>query len=261
MILRGKVLILTGVGAGMGSQLALQASREGAHVVLAARSGKVTEPLAQQINAAGGQAIAHRADVSVDSQCESLAAEAIRRFGRIDGLTNAAYIFGDAADAVDADPLSWNKTMDVVCFGALRMAKAVAPAMRAQKSGSIVNVGSMVTRKPPPQRGDYTVAKAALVGLTRQLAQELGPHGVRVNTASIGWMWGVEVQRVMKEFAASQNRTEESMIAEVAARIPLGQIPTEEDCANSILFLLSDYSRAITGAHLDVNGGELLGAF
>jgi NAD(P)-dependent dehydrogenase (short-subunit alcohol dehydrogenase family) len=151
--------------------------------------------------------------------------------------------------------------MNVICFGALRMVQAVVPAMKRQGCGAIVNISSMVTRKPPPQRGDYTVAKTALNGLTRQLAQELGIFGIRVNTISIGWMWGKEVQRVTREMAEAMGKPHEALIGEITARIPIGHVPSEEDCSHAVLFLLSDYSRAITGAHLDVNGGESFGAF
>ena len=74
-------------------------------------------------------------------------------------------------------------------------------------------------------------------------------------------MWGAEVQRVIRETAASMGRTEAQLVGEITERIPLGQVPSEEDCSRAVLFLLSDYSRAVTGAHLDVNGGESLGAF
>jgi NAD(P)-dependent dehydrogenase (short-subunit alcohol dehydrogenase family) len=261
MIVKGKVLILTGVGPGMGRRLALEAVREGARVALGARSQPFIEALAAEINTAGGEALALPTDVLRAEQCVRLAEATLTRFGRIDGLTNAAYVVSDPHDADSADLDAWQRTMSIICFGALRMVQAVVPAMKQQGAGSIVNISSMVTRKPPPQRGDYTVAKVALNGLTRQLAQELGAFGIRVNTTSIGWMWGAEVQRVTREMAASMGKTEAQFVGEITSRIPLGQVPSEEDCSRAVLFLLSDYSRAVTGAHLDVNGGESLGAF
>jgi NAD(P)-dependent dehydrogenase (short-subunit alcohol dehydrogenase family) len=261
MIVKGKVLILTGVGPGMGRRLALEAVREGARVALGARSQPFIEALAAEINAAGGEALALPTDVLRPEQCVRLAEATLTRFGRIDGLTNAAYVVSDPHDADSADLDAWQRTMSIICFGALRMVQAVVPAMKQQGAGAIVNVSSMVTRKPPPQRGDYTVAKVALNGLTRQLAQELGAFGIRVNTTSIGWMWGAEVQRVTREMAASMGKTEAQLVGEITSRIPLGHVPSEEDCSRAVLFLLSDYSRAVTGAHLDVNGGESLGAF
>lgn len=261
MIVQDKVLILTGVGPGMGRRLALEAVREGARVALGARSKATIEALAGEITSSGGEAIAVPTDVQDADQCARLAEATLQRFGRIDGLTNAAYSVSEACEAAKADVNVWLRTMSVICFGALRMTQAVVPAMKRQGGGSIVNISSMVTRKPPPQRGDYTIAKTALNGLTRQLAQELGAAGIRVNTTSIGWMWGAEVQRVTREMAAATKKTEQEFIGEITARIPLGVVPSEEDCSRAVLFLLSDYSKAITGAHLDVNGGETLGAF
>jgi NAD(P)-dependent dehydrogenase (short-subunit alcohol dehydrogenase family) len=261
VIVQGKVLVLTGVGAGMGRCLALEAAREGAHVVLGARSETSIAALAAQINATGGSAIAVGTDVQDAGQCRRLADSALKHFGRIDGLTNAAYSVSEPIDASQANVETWQRSMDVICFGALRMVQAVVPAMREQGGGAIVNISSMVSRKPPQQRGDYTVAKTALNGLTRQLAQELGGSGVRVNTLSIGWMWGAEVQRVTREMAVAMGKPHEELVSEITTRIPIGQVPAEEDCSRAVLFLLSDYSRAITGAHLDANGGEMFGAF
>jgi NAD(P)-dependent dehydrogenase (short-subunit alcohol dehydrogenase family) len=261
MLLADKVVVLTGVGPGMGQRLAIMAAAEGARVVLGARSAERIDRLAEEIKDQGGGALALATDVRDAEQCRRLAQAALDEFGRIDGLTNAAYIFAEPAEADRADVDRWKVTMDVVCFGALRMAQAVLPAMKQQGHGSIVNVGSMVTRRPPPQHGDYTVAKTALNGLTRQLAQEVGGSGVRVNSVSIGWMWGPEVQRRVREMAANVGRTEQSLVDDAVNRIPLGRMPTEEECVGPVLFLLSDYSRAVLGAHIDVNGGETFGAF
>ena len=259
--LRDKVLVLTGIGPGMGRSLALAAASEGARVVLGARSRERIDDLVQAIRAANGEAIALATDVRDAAQCERIVQTAVDAYGRVDGLTNAAYIFADPALAAAADLAKWQETMDVVCFGALRMSQAVLPIMTRQQSGSIVNVSSMVTRRPPPQHGDYTIAKSALNGVTRQLAQEVGASGVRVNTVSIGWMWGPEVQRRLGEMATTLGRTAQSLVDDAVSRIPIGRMPTEEDCVGPVLFLMSDYARGVHGAHIDVNGGETFGAF
>jgi NAD(P)-dependent dehydrogenase (short-subunit alcohol dehydrogenase family) len=260
-LLREKVLVLTGVGPGMGRRLAISATQEGAKVVLGARSVDRLDALVREIRDTQGQAIAVATDVRDTGQCERLVKTALDAYGRIDGLTNAAYVFAEPCLAGRANLAKWQETMDVVCFGALRMSQAVLPTMTAQKSGSIVNVSSMVTRRPPPQHGDYTIAKSALNGVTRQLAQEIGASGVRVNTVSIGWMWGPEVQRRLGEMATALGRTEQSLVDDAVSRIPIGRMPTEDDCVGPVLFLLSDYARGVHGAHLDVNGGETFGAF
>jgi NAD(P)-dependent dehydrogenase (short-subunit alcohol dehydrogenase family) len=260
-LLRDKVLVLTGIGPGMGRRLALAAASEGARVVLGARTRERIDGLVKEIRDAGGAAIAVATDVRDAAHCERIARAAVEAYGRIDGLTNAAYVFADPCLADSANLEKWQETMDVVCFGALRMSQAVLPIMTAQKAGSIVNISSMVTRRPPPQHGDYTIAKSALNGVTRQLAQEVGASGVRVNTVSIGWMWGPEVQRRLGEMATALGRTEQSLVDDAVSRIPIGRMPTEEDCVGPVLFLLSDYARGVHGAHIDVNGGETFGAF
>jgi NAD(P)-dependent dehydrogenase (short-subunit alcohol dehydrogenase family) len=260
-LLRDKVLVLMGIGPGMGRRLAIDAAREGAKVVLGARSRERIDGLVREIEQTGGQALALSTDVRDAAQCARLAEAAVDTYGRIDGLTNAAYVFADPCLADHANLAEWQETMDVVCFGALRMAQAVLPIMQSQGAGSIVNVSSMVTRRPPPQHGDYMIAKSALNGVTRQLAQEVGASGVRVNTVSIGWMWGPEVQRRLGEMAASLGRTEQQLVDDAVSRIPIGRMPTEEDCVGPVLFLLSDYARGVHGAHIDVNGGETFGAF
>jgi NAD(P)-dependent dehydrogenase (short-subunit alcohol dehydrogenase family) len=102
------------------------------------------------------------------------------------------------------------------------------------------------------------MSKAALTGATAQLALELGRYGIRVNTAYMGWMWGPPVEGYLRAAAAQQGTTVEALARGVAQHIPLGRIPDDADCAKAALFLASDYACAVTGAALDVNGGEFL---
>lgn len=258
MLLRDKVVIVTGVGPGMGVKLCRIAAEEGAAVAVSARSGEFIRRVADEIAAYGGRAIAIPTDVSDDGQCRHLAAATLEAFGRIDGLVNSARARTRPARIEDSVPADWHPIMDVTCFGALRMALAVLPAMKRQSSGAIVNIGTISTVRPWIGEADYAVAKTAMAGLSRQLAAEFGKYNIRVNYVRMGWLWGASIQRFMRREAEVLSRSEESLIAEVAQRIPLGVIPPDEECAKSALFFLSDYAKMVTGATLDVNGGEYM---
>jgi NAD(P)-dependent dehydrogenase (short-subunit alcohol dehydrogenase family) len=252
MILKDKVVIVTGAGPGMGQAMCRGAALEGAKVVISARSVEAIEALAAEIVAAGGEAIAVRCDVSRTEDCNALAQAALDKWGRIDGMVHSAYYHPDWAnlEAHSIDQLS--QVLDVVAVGGLRMAQAVIPAMKAQGSGSIVNVSTLATRKPMPGEGGYAMAKAALNQLTRQLAVELSGSGIRANTALMGWMDGAPLDGYIQ----SLGEAGEAFAKQRASEIPVGHIPPDKDCAKAVYFLLSDYASEVTGAALDVNGGD-----
>ena len=256
MILKDKVVIVTGVGPGMGSKMAVAAAREGARLALAARSKAFIDGVRDEIVGAGGQAIAVVTDVGELADCERLAAETIKAFGRIDGLVNSAYYHPPFTTFEDCDLDEWRKAVDIVSFGALRAIRAVLPQMKAQGGGSIVNIGTLATRKPMVGEGGYAMGKAALGQATRQLAVEFGAYGIRVNQPVMGWMWGAPLKGFFDGYAKSSGRSLDDLKAEVTDRIALKRIPKDEDCAKAVLFLLSDYASEITGATLEVNGGE-----
>ncbi|WP_408591378.1 SDR family oxidoreductase [Novosphingobium sp.] len=252
MILKDKVVIITGAGPGMGQAVCRGAAAEGARVVISARSVDAINALRDEIVAAGGQAIAVPCDVAETDQCQALAQAAIDQWGRIDGLVNSAYYHPDWGP-LDAHAIEQVlQAMNVNAVGALRMAQAVIPTMKAQKAGAIVNVSTLATRKPMPGEGGYAMAKAALNQMTRQLAVELGGTGIRVNTALMGWMMGAPLHG----FIAGLGEGGPAFQAQRASEIPVGHIPPDKDCAKAVYFLLSDYASEVTGAALDVNGGD-----
>ena len=179
-------------------------------------------------------------------------------FGRIDALVNSAYIPGRFEPMETADLDDWRATLDVNLFGTIQLTQAVIPVMKRQGGGAIVMINSMVTRKPFPWQSGYAVSKSALTTAAAQLALELGAHNIRVNSAYMGWMWGPPVENYLIDAAKQQGITVEKLRAEIAKNIPLGRIPDGAECAKAALFLVSDYAGAVTGAALDVNGGEFL---
>lgn len=252
MILKDKVIIITGAGPGMGQAMCRGAAAEGAKIVVSARSENAIEEIAADIINTGGEAIAVRCDVSNNNDCQAIARAAMDRWGRIDGMVHSAYYHPDWA-SIDSHSLEQlSQAFDVIATGGLRMAQAVIPAMRKQGSGSIVNVSTLASRKPMPGEGGYAMAKAALNQLTRQLAIELAGTGIRANTALMGWMDGVP----LNSFFASMGDDGEAFRQQRASEVPVGHIPPDSDCAKAVYFLLSDYASEITGAALDVNGGD-----
>ena len=130
--------------------------------------------------------------------------------------------------------------------------------MKTQGGGSIVMVNSMIQKKPLDFQGGYATSKGALATAAKMLAKELGRHSIRVNSVFMGWMWGPPVESFINGSAKSRGVPAEEVIAEVTRNIPLGIIPDDADCANAVMFFASDLSRVITGASLDVNGGEFM---
>lgn len=253
-LLRGRAILISGVGPGLGRKLALQCAAQGARLALAARSAPFLDAVAAEVADAGGEAVAISADVADPAACRDLVARAADALGALDGLVNSAFRF--TADRFeDADLADWRQAMDIACFGGLEIAQAALPWLKASR-GSIVNVSTIGTRLGTDGSGGYNIAKAALNMATRQLAVELGPHGIRVNGALMGWMAGEPLRQGFAARAAARGISPERLEADLAWAIPLRRIPTDDECAGAVIFLLSDMASAITGTLLDVNGGQ-----
>ena len=185
MRLAGQVAIVTGAGRGIGRAVAATFAREGAFVVLAARSAREIAAVQRDIEAVGGRALAVVTDVRQEPAVAALVTRALAEGGRIDCLVTAAGMaaFGPVADAKTAD---WDQLMAVNLRGVFLCCRAVLPAMTAQRRGTIINIGSVVTSRTLPGSGTYTAAKYGLLGFSRVLAEELRAHGVRVGVLSAG---------------------------------------------------------------------------
>ena len=185
MRLAGQVALVTGAGRGIGRAVAAAFAREGAFVVLAARSTRELASVQRDIEAAGGRALAVPTDVRQEPAVAALVSRALAESGRIDCLVTAAglAVFGPVADAKTED---WDQLMAVNLRGAFLCCRAVLPAMTAQGRGTIINIGSVVTSRTLPGSGAYTAAKYGLLGFSRVLAEEMRTHGVRVGVLSAG---------------------------------------------------------------------------
>jgi NAD(P)-dependent dehydrogenase (short-subunit alcohol dehydrogenase family) len=183
--LAGQVALVTGAGRGIGRAVAVAFAREGAFVVLAARSTRELASVQREIEAAGGRALAAPTDVRQEPAVAALVTRTLAEGGRLDCLVTAA---GHAAFApvADAKTEDWDQLIAVNLRGVFLCCRAVLPAMTAQGRGTIINIGSIVTSRTLPGSGAYTAAKYGLLGFSRVLAEEMRPHGVRVGVLSAG---------------------------------------------------------------------------
>ena len=159
-------------------------------------------------------------DITDASHCARLAERTVQAFGRIDALVNSAYNPGNVMNSIGETNLDeWRPVLETNLMGTMNMlTNAVVPQMKEQKGGAIVMISSMVTRKPLMGQAGYAISKGALGVAAKYLAQELGPHGIRVNTVSMGWMWGTPVQGYMEHVAQTQKIPVEQQRAAVASK-------------------------------------------
>ncbi len=260
MLLKDKVIIVSGIGPGLGIELALHAAEQGASLAIAARTSQKLDQARERIidQVPEANVVSVPTDITDKAQCQHLVNQTLESFGRIDGLINSAYNPGSFTPVETADLDGWRKAMDVNLFGTMQLTLATIPALKQQGFGSIVNINTMVTRKPLATQAGYAASKAALSSATQHLALELGRYGIRVNATYMGWMWGPPVEYYFKMESERSGTDISTLKSQVEKNIPLGRIPTDSECAKAAIFLLSDHASAITGACLDVNGGEFL---
>lgn len=248
--LAGKSIIITGAGHGLGRAYAVACADAGASVTCADLDGTAASAVAQGIIDAGGQAIGVRADVTDYAALVAMAEQAATAFGRIDGLVNNAGVMGVVPmsrvpfDAVGDD--EWDLVFDTNVKGTWYACRAVVPHLRRIGGGSIVNVSSLTFFIGSPTRIHYVASKGAIIGFTRTLSREVGPDRIRVNTLAPGSVLSEEhpnpeVIAMRRGFAESQ-----------AIRHPL----EPADIAGTVVFLLSDASRYVTGQTVLVDAGK-----
>jgi len=258
MLLKDRVAIVSGIGPGMGRDIALACAREGADVVLAARGADKLEAVAAEVRQAGRRALSVPTDIAKPADCRRLADAAQEEFGRIDILVNNAFKGGLEPHVADANLDDWRAIFDVNVFGSLQLSQAVVPAMKRAGGGSIIFINSMSMRIIEPKFGGYAASKGALMIAAQTMARELGPDKIRVNSVVPGYIWGAALQGYFKMLAQQQGTTPEAIYDQIAARTCLNHIPDSAEIADAVIFFASDLSRVVTGQALDVNGGHHL---
>lgn len=258
MILQDKTVVVSGVGAGLGGEIARLALRDGARVVLAARTEAMLETTAKELDPAGERVAWARTDITSPEDCQALVGVATQRFGRIDAMIQvAAYenVFGKLAET---DFETWRRAFETNVLGSMTLIRAIAPEMKKAGGGSLVLIGSQSMYVPQLPQAGYAASKGALLSAMYYLADELGADAIRVNMVVPSWMWGPPVQAYVKLRARSEGVSEEEVRQGITSRIPLGDIVPDEDVAEVALLMASDRTRGVTGQSILVNGGELM---
>jgi len=246
----GKTALVTGASSGIGAATAAVLAGCGARVAIGYHGNRDgADRIVQQIAASGGRAVAVQADLRAVNGGQRLVAEAAAALGPIDILVNNAGSLVRRFPIRELTEQGWDEVLTLNLKSAVFCAQAVAASMIARRSGAIVNVGSIAGHTGGgPGAGPYAAAKAGLVTMTKALAKELAPHGVRVNAISPG----VIDTPFHEAFSTPE------MMRSFISMIPLGRIGTPVECAKAIAFLASDAASFIVGETLDVNGGQLM---
>jgi NAD(P)-dependent dehydrogenase (short-subunit alcohol dehydrogenase family) len=255
MMLRDKVVVVAGIGPGLGRSIALASAREGADVVLAARTASRLDDVAKEVTALGRRALAVPTDLADAEAAQRLAEAAHDAFGQVDALVYNALAMPPIKELRDVSLDAVSASFDANVVAALRLTRLFAPAL-VESKGSVVMINSMVVRFSQRTMGPYKLAKAALLAMAQSLATELGPQGIRVNSVAPGHIWGDSLKWYFGYLAKKRGVTAEQVYNETAASIDLGRLPEPDEIADAVVFLASEMARAITGQCLDVNCGE-----
>jgi NAD(P)-dependent dehydrogenase (short-subunit alcohol dehydrogenase family) len=243
--LEDKIALVTGAGAGIGRAIAETFAREGANVVVADRDGEAARETAETIVKSNGAAQAETVDVTDTEQVKALMQRLAATFGRLDVLVNNAGV-GERSDFRHIDDAAWDKVWKTNVDGTVRCAREAFDLLKASGNASVINLSSVMATKHTRQMSVYSATKGAVSALSRSLAVEYAPYGIRVNALCPGYVETALIGRYMQK----------PMIAKaLLTQTPLRRFGTPRDIANAALFLASDEAAYITGAGLHVDGG------
>jgi NAD(P)-dependent dehydrogenase (short-subunit alcohol dehydrogenase family) len=254
-LLQDKILVISGVGPGLGHSLSIEAARMGADLVLASRTEKKLEKLADEVRALGRKALVAPADITEETQRRSLLDRALAEYGRIDCLINNAFAIPpmNPITQIELDHLRTANETNV--FAPLRLSALFADALEATR-GSIIMLNSCVSYSSQPEYSGYKLSKGALQHLAQSLATELGPRGIRVNSIAPSYVYE-DINKAYFDWLASQaGVTHEDIYRQKAAPTDLQRLAGPEEVARATLFLASDLATAVTGQMLTVDCGE-----
>jgi NAD(P)-dependent dehydrogenase (short-subunit alcohol dehydrogenase family) len=249
--LEGKAALVSGAGSGIGHAIARELARQGVKVAAADVDAPAAEATAKQARELGSEALPVAMDVSRSAEVTRGVAAAEAALGPLDYLVNVAGIF-EETPAIQISDEQWARMLAVHLNGTFYCCRTVVPGMIARRSGAIVNISSLHALRGQPNAAHYAAAKAGILGLTKALAREVAPHGVRVNAVAPGpidtplWRQGAAGS------ALEARRRDRARV------IPLGRVGEPAEVADAVLFLLSPASRYATGQVISVNGGELM---
>jgi NAD(P)-dependent dehydrogenase (short-subunit alcohol dehydrogenase family) len=244
----GRSIIVTGAGQGIGKAIARRFARDGGRVLVADVNGDQVRDVAAALTADGLHAVACSVNVTDAIQVRAMVDTAIREFGGVDVLVNNAGILR-STKIVAITPDEWDLVMAVNVKGVFLCSQAVHDSMVARGGGRIVHMASLAGRATSTLGGaHYTTSKAAVLGLMRHMAREWARDGITSNAVSPG----------MVDTPMARGGTDDARMKEIVAGIPLGRLAEPDEIANLVCFLASDEARYITGASVDIHGGEMI---
>ncbi|HEV7333486.1 MAG TPA: 3-oxoacyl-[acyl-carrier-protein] reductase [Flavisolibacter sp.] len=246
-LLENKVVIVTGAARGIGEGIALKMAEHGAHVAftyVSEGSAEKATALEEKIKGMGVKAKAYRSNAGEFADCETFVADVVKEFGSVDVCVNNAGISKDNL-LLRMTPEQWDDVMTINLKSVFNMTKQVIRPMMKAKSGSIINMSSVIGLMGNAGQGSYAASKAGIIGFTKSVAKELGSRNVRCNAIAPGF-----VETDMTSYLKDGEQADK-----YKAGIPLGKFGTAEDIANVTLFLASELSSYVTGQVLSVDGG------
>ena len=258
-LLAGRSAMVTGVGPGLGRDIALALAAAGADVALVARNEARLTEVAAEVEALGRRTVVIPTDITDSAACQQAVNDAAEALGKLDLLVNSAFRQPamEHLEVVDEDHA--RKTFDVNFFGHLWMTQAAIAHLRAAAPSSVVFINTMSTRRTQPNFGLYTAAKMAMSGMAKVLAVELGADKIRVNSVHPGYIWGPSVKWYLGRQAEDQEVSFDDVYQEVAGATALHHLPGSDEIAQSVVFLSShQMSSSITGESIDVNAGQYI---
>jgi len=248
--LQDKVAVITGAGRGMGRTHSLLLSEAGAKVVVSDVSLENCQKVVEEVKNNGGSAIAVKCDISRKDEVDGLIAETVKEFGKVDILVNNAGI-ADFKDFMAMTEEDWDRTIDINLKGYFLCSQAAAKEMAKQKSGVIINIGSVAMGQMGisfPNLVHYVSSKGGIAGMTEALAVDLAPHNIRVNAIAPG---------VIETPMVDPIKSNPEGLKGLLSRLPMKRMGQPEEISSAVVFLASDASSYMTGAIINIDGGWL----
>ena len=255
-LLADRVAIVSGVGPGMGRDIALLLATHGADLVLGARTLASCEAVAEEVRSLGRKAEAVTLDITDQPSCDAAVATAVESLGGVDVLVNNAFQDGNHKTFEASDLDEWRTTMEVNLFGTLQMTRAAVPAMVQRGGGHVVMINSMSAKRVEASYGAYAASKAALETASKALAIELGDRGIRVNSIHPGYIWSDKVEWYLGYLGKQRGVSGQAVYDDLAGETCLKYLPHSSEIAGTVLFFASDLSKPVTGQSLLVNCGH-----
>lgn len=246
-LLENKVAIVTGAARGIGEGIAMKLAEQGAHIAftyVSESSAEKAKALEEKLSGMGVKAKAYRSNAGVFSECETFVNDVVKEFGSVDVCVNNAGISKDNL-LLRMTPEQWDDVMNINLKSVFNMTKQVIRPMMKAKSGSIINMSSVIGLMGNAGQGSYAASKAGINGFTKSVAKELGSRNIRCNAIAPGF-----VETDMTSYLKEGEQADKYKTG-----IPLGRFGTAEDIANVTLFLASDLSSYVTGQIISVDGG------